>query len=121
MREIEDQVEQYGGDRLETTGDRSVLGTLALVESHFADVLASAPRETTAAGRGRLARYANEALVRQYEGFFARPWARGDAGDSVVDFDCECGSAQCVRQVPLRRADFPGGPLLAPGHPAPAG
>ncbi|GGZ34438.1 hypothetical protein GCM10010387_30550 [Streptomyces inusitatus] len=120
VREIEDQVAQYGGDRLETTGDRSVPHTLALVESHFAAVLAAAPRESTAAGRGRLARYANEALVRQYEGFYARPWARGDAGDAVVDFDCECGSAGCARQVPLRVADFPGGPLLAPGHPGPA-
>ncbi|MFI2212580.1 hypothetical protein [Streptomyces sp. NPDC020141] len=119
VREIGAQVTEYSGARLAVDGDRGVRETLAAVEDHFAEALASAPRETTAAGRAGLARYANEALAGQYRGYFGRPWARGDAGATVVAFDCECGAADCEEDVALPRRDFGASPVLAPGHAAP--
>ncbi|MEV5975920.1 hypothetical protein [Streptomyces sp. NPDC052114] len=122
LGEIEAQVARTGARVLPVDGRRSVAETVAEVEALLADVLAAGPVAGSAAERVRLLRYANRATVRQYEGFYARPWAVGCVADALASFVCECGSVGCAAQVELSPADFPEGrpPLLAPGHHTPA-
>ncbi|MFI1396944.1 hypothetical protein [Streptomyces sp. NPDC020681] len=117
VREIEAQVQAYGGTRLDVDGSRSVADTVAEVEKHFAAVLEAGPKATAAAGRSRLLRYANQAVVSQYAAFAARPWAPGDARTTVLAFACECGRDGCEVDVVMAVADFPRAePVLATGH-----
>ncbi|WP_069887087.1 hypothetical protein [Streptomyces luteocolor] len=121
LGEIEAQVDRAGARVLAVDGRRSAADTVAEVEKLFADALAAGPVADGAAERARLLRYANRATVRQYEGFYARPWAVGSAADARASFICECGDVSCTAQVELSPADFPAHrpPVLAPGH-APA-
>ncbi|MER7047005.1 hypothetical protein [Streptomyces jumonjinensis] len=108
-REIESRVEAYGGAILRVDGSLGVAETLAAVERCFAPVLAANPGARTAADRGGLLRYANEAVVAQYRAFAARPWAPPGAMAAVVGFACECGRAECGEDVELAVADYPAG------------
>ncbi|MEU7002557.1 hypothetical protein [Nonomuraea sp. NPDC046570] len=111
--EIAREVAEYGGATLVVDGVRGVEETVAEVERIFAGALDEGP---VAAERGPLLRYANRAIVEQYQAYFARPWSRGDARTTVVVFACECGRDGCGADVELAVADFPAAPLLAPGH-----
>lgn len=79
----------------------------------------------TAAERRALPRYADAAVVRQYAGYFARPWTTGDMMTARHAFACECGHDGCEADVELLLAAFPAGAgapdpaasaVLAPGH-----
>ena len=91
------------------------LGVDEAVARIFAAALRDGPRATTVAERSALLRDANAAIVAQYRGFAARPWAPRDALAAVCAFACECGRAECVAEV-----DLPVGavsaPVLAAGH-----
>ncbi|WP_206341216.1 hypothetical protein [Streptomyces ureilyticus] len=121
-REIETQVEEYGGRKLVVDGRQSVADTVAEVEALFADALAEGPVAATAAERRRLLRYANRAVVSQHQQFDARPWAPEGALSKVYGFACECGHEACMADVNLAIADFPrlpdkgSPPVLALGH-----
>ncbi|MFE0171929.1 hypothetical protein ACFWZ2_06400 [Streptomyces sp. NPDC059002] len=135
LEEIGAQVAESGARVLPVDGTRSVPDTVAELEKLFADALAAGPVARSAAERARLLRHANRAVVRQYAAYFARPWTSGDPATTVRPFACECGRADCASQVPLALADFPdppgsrtpgsdepaSPPVLAPGHPSPAG
>ncbi|WP_158891352.1 hypothetical protein [Amycolatopsis anabasis] len=117
VREIGEQVTEYGGRKLIVDGHRGVEETVAAVEDHFAAALAEGPVATSAAERSRLLRYANQAIVAQHRAYFARPWASGDPREAVRAFACECGRAGCEEQLEYVVADFPAQPgILAPGH-----
>ncbi|WP_051744933.1 AAA family ATPase [Streptomyces yerevanensis] len=121
-REIETQVEEYGGRKLIVDGRQSVADTVAEVEALFAEALAEGPVAATAAERRRLLRYANRAAVSQHQQFDARPWAPDGALSTMYAFACECGHDMCTANVELAVADFPGlpdessPPVLALGH-----
>jgi hypothetical protein len=94
--------------------------TIAAVEQHFADALALGPRAQGLEERRALLREANEAIVRQVRGYFARPWAEGDGEAMVRDFICECDDPECRAVLEVSIAEFvrgsASGPLTAPGH-----
>ncbi|WP_119105817.1 hypothetical protein, partial [Streptomyces sporangiiformans] len=121
-REIEARVEEYGGRKLVVDGRQSVADTVAEVEALFAGPLAEGPVAATAVERRRLSRFANRAVVSQYQRFSARPWAPDGALNTVYGFACECGHDACTADVELAVADFPelpdegSPPVLAPGH-----
>lgn len=134
-REIEEQVEAYadarsdaygaacGGKKLVVDGQWTVEQTVARVAEVFTPALTAGPVAGTAAERRRVLRYANRAVVRQYQQFHARPWAPPPDEDAVQVFACECGRPACEADVPLPVAAFPAPPdtsasppVLAPGH-----
>jgi hypothetical protein len=88
---------------------------VAAVEERFADTLAAGPRAETLAERRALLRHANAAIAAQVRGYFARPWADGDADATVREFLCECGDPDCGANVPLPVAAA-AEPVLAAGH-----
>lgn len=120
VEEIEREVREHGGRTVVVDGTRSVGATLAAVEDAFGAALRAGPTAASRAERQALLRYGNRAMVRQHEGFFARPWAPPDPRTKVYAFDCECGRADCTDQVDLPVGEFPsddtGPALLAPGH-----
>jgi hypothetical protein len=90
--------------------------TLAAVEEPFAEALAEGPRAQTLAERRALLREANQAIAAQVRGYYARPWAAGDAEWVVREFLCECGNASCEVGVHVPVAAVASGAVLAPGH-----
>jgi hypothetical protein len=90
--------------------------TLAAVEEHFAGALAAGPRAETIGERKALLREANEAIVRQVRGYYARAWAEGDADEVVRTFHCECGDAGCVLVDDVRICHAAAHRVVAPAH-----
>ena len=83
-------------------------GEVDAVEEAFAATLAEGPCVSTLDGRRALLREANEAIQAQVRGYYARPWADGDAEVVDRDFLCECGDTACdalceSRSAPPRR------------------
>jgi hypothetical protein len=66
--------------------------------------------------RRALLREANLALVTQVRGYYARPWAVGDAEDVTRSFVCECGATDCVDDLERPVGFAAAGPVLAAGH-----
>jgi hypothetical protein len=58
----------------------------------------------------------NQAPADQVRGFYARPWAHGDAEAVVQPFVCECGAPACDASVLVPLRELSPGPVLAPGH-----
>ena len=56
-------------------------------------------------------REANQAVVDQVRGYFARPWADGDAEAVVRPFLCECGAPGCDVEVDATVAAAAAGPI----------
>jgi DNA polymerase III delta prime subunit len=94
----------------------SVNEVLAQVTAMFADALSAGPRATERPTRASLLRQINLDVVAQVRGYFARPWADGDADVVRASFVCECGSTDCVNEVETAIAVAAEGPILAPGH-----
>jgi hypothetical protein len=90
--------------------------TVATVESLFAEALAAGPRADSLDERRALLREGNLAHVRQVRGYYARPWAEGDAEAVVRTFVCECGDRTCVASVELTVGAASAKPVLAAGH-----
>jgi hypothetical protein len=97
-------------------GSLDLEATVTAVEELFAAALAEGPRAETRAGRRALLREANEAIVAQVRGYYARQWAEGDAESVVREFLCECGSTACHTSVHVAVATVLAGAVLAPGH-----
>jgi hypothetical protein len=112
--EIEREAREHAVPVLTVDRSRSVDETVAAVESLFAGPLADGPRAETLDDRRALLREANLAHVGQVRGYYARPWANGDAESVVRTFVCECGDPACVASVETTVAAATAGPALAP-------
>jgi hypothetical protein len=97
-------------------GSLDLEATIAAVEELFAEALAEGPHAETRAERRVLLREANGAIVAQVRGYYARPWAQGDAQSVVREFLCECGSTACQAGIHVPVAAVMAGAVLAPGH-----
>jgi hypothetical protein len=110
------EASEHGAPTLIVDGSLDLEATVAAVEELFAGALAEGPRAETPAERRALLREANEAIVAQVRGYFARPWAEGDAESIVREFLCECGSTSCHAGVHVPVAVVMAGAVLASGH-----
>jgi hypothetical protein len=113
---IEQEAREHGARTLTVDGSRGIQQTVAAVEELFAAALAEGPRAKTLAERQGLLREANEAIASQVRGFYARPWANGDAEAVVREFVCECGDPGCDASVFIPVGTLASGAALAPGH-----
>jgi hypothetical protein len=113
--EIAREVDEHGAPTLDVDS-RGIDELVAAVEERFAGALAAGPRASTRAERSALLRDANLAAVRQVRGYYARPWADGDAEVVSREFVCECGDTSCVADVELTVGAAAAAPALAPGH-----
>jgi hypothetical protein len=110
------EASQHGAPTLTLDGSLDLEATVTAVEELFATALAEGARAETRAERRALLREANEAIVAQLRGYYARPWAEGDAESVVREFLCECGSTACHASVYAPVATVLAGAVLAPGH-----
>lgn len=110
------EASEHGAPTLIIDGSLDLEATVAAVEELFAEALAEGPCAETRAERRALLREANEAIVAQVRGYYARPWADGDAQSVVREFLCECGSTSCHAGVHVPVAAVMAGAVLAPGH-----
>lgn len=113
---IEREARQHRAPTLTVDGSRDVQETVAAVEERFAPALAEGPRAATLAQRRALLREANQAIASQVRGFYARPWADGDAEAVAGRFLCECGDPNCDAWVPIPVGALSSDAVLAPGH-----
>jgi hypothetical protein len=114
--EIRREARENGVPVLTVDRSQDIDEIVAAVEALFADALAEGPRAETATERRQLLREANEAIVEQVRGYYARPWADGDANDVVRTFVCECGDTSCDISVDIRVGDAAAERVLAAGH-----
>jgi hypothetical protein len=110
------EVSEHGAPTLVLDGSLDLDATVAAVEEQFAAALAEGPHAETRSERRALLREANEAIVAQVRGYYARPWAEGDAEPVVREFLCECGNTACHASVHVSVAAVVAGAVLAPGH-----
>jgi hypothetical protein len=80
--------------------------TIRTVEAMLRGPLAQGPHAETTLDRQELLREQNRAAIDQVTGFFARPWATGDAGDATVRFVCECGDPACLTEIEGKLRDY---------------
>ena len=93
------EASEHGVPTLILDGSLDLEATVATVEELFAAALAGGPCAETRAERRALLREANEAIVAQVRGYYARPWAVGDAESVVREFLCECGNTACSAEA----------------------
>jgi hypothetical protein len=115
-REIEREAREHAAPTLTVDSSRGVGEMVDAVEDVFAEALAAGPRAETRAERRALLREANEATVAQVRGYYARPWAEGDAESVVRTFVCECGDTRCDADVERPVGAAAAEPVFAPGH-----
>jgi dephospho-CoA kinase len=113
---IERETREHGVRVLVVDGARSIDATVAAVERLFKDALDEGPLAETVAERRGLLREANEAIVAQVRGYYARPWAEGEADQVVRSFLCECGERSCEASVEVAVWVAAAAPVLAAGH-----
>jgi hypothetical protein len=114
--EIEREAKEHAVPVVTVDGSGDVDELVAAVEEAFADALAEGPRAESLAERRELLREANDAITAQVRGYYARPWAEGDADSVVRTFVCECGDRGCEAGVDLAVGALSAEPVLAPGH-----
>jgi hypothetical protein len=110
------EVRDHGVRALTVDGSRSVSETVASVEQLLGSALATAPRAVVPDERRQLLREMNRAVVDQVRGYYARPWAAGDAEGVVRLFACECGTPECEVDLAVTVGLASIGPVLAAGH-----
>lgn len=120
-RVIEDEAVANGVPTIRVDGSRSVAEMVDQVEAMFGDALAAGPVAVAPDERQGLLREMNAATVAQVRGYFARPWAEGDADPVTRMFVCECGEPSCDLEVRVTVRSAATGPVLAPGHTATGG
>ena len=113
---IEREAKAHAVPIMVVDGERGIDETVAAVERHFAEALAAGPHAETRAERRALLREANAAVVAQLRGFYARPWADGDAEAVVRTFLCECGDRACETTVDIQVGAAAAAPVLAAEH-----
>lgn len=114
--EIEREAKEHAAPTLTVDGSHGIDETAVVLEERFADALAAGPSAETLTDRRALLREANAAIVAQVRGYYARPWAQGDADSVLRTFVCECGDTNCASTVDLAIGAFAVGPVLALGH-----
>jgi len=110
---VEEEATELGAPVLHVDGALGLDGVVAEVEARFAHALAIAPHAATFEERQALLRESNLSVVGQVRGYFARPWAEGDADLSVQEFQCECGDPCCTETVRLAVGDAARAPVRA--------
>jgi len=115
--EIERQASDCGQALFRVDESRGIDEVVATVEHSFGEALTHGPRARTLAERRMLLREANKAIVSQVRGYYARPWADGEADPVVRAFICECGDPGCDADAVLAVGAVSDEPVLAPGHP----
>jgi hypothetical protein len=113
---IEREAREHGLRVFVVDGARSIDATVAAVERLFKDALDEGPLAETVAERRRLLREGNEAIVAQVRGYYARPWAEGEADQVLRSFVCECGDRSCEASVDVSVRVAAAAPVLAAGH-----
>ena len=113
---IEREAREHGVRLLVVDRARGIDATVPAVEQLFKDALAEGPRAETAAERRVLLREGNEAIVAQVRGYYARPWAEGEADQVVRTFVCECGERSCEASVEVPVGVAAAAPVIAAGH-----
>lgn len=113
---IEREAQEYGPRTLVLDGARTVDEVRSSVVDMFSDALRDGSRAGTRDERRRLLREGNLAVVEQVRGYFARPWAQGDAEVMVREFVCECGDPGCTETLQLRVGAVAAAPVLVSGH-----
>jgi hypothetical protein len=114
--DIERQAHEHGAPTIAVDGSLGIEETVATVEELFAEALAAGPLAGSSAERRALLRQANEAIVAQVRGYYARPWADGDADGVVRTFLCECGATGCDADLEVTVGAAACGPVVAAGH-----
>jgi hypothetical protein len=114
--EIAREAKEKGMPVLTVDRAHGIAEVLAAVEARFANALAEGPCAERAPERRELLREANQAIVEQVRGYYARPWADGDPNKVVRTFVCECGDRTCDLDVDLRVGNAAATRVLAPGH-----
>ncbi|CAM3105170.1 AAA family ATPase [Stackebrandtia soli] len=94
--------------------DSTIDGLIAAVAERFAHVLPFGATDRTQ--RAELLRASNQAIVDQVRGFFARPWAVGNAETQRATLDCECGGAECLDTVDVVIGELSDVPLISDDH-----
>jgi hypothetical protein len=115
-RVIAGEAGDHGVPSLTVDGAGGPEVVVAAVERLFGDALRAGPRAGSLPERRRLLREANEAIVGQVRGYYARPWAGGDPDRVTRSFACECGRARCDAEVVRSVGDAAAGPVLEDGH-----
>ena len=113
---IEREAREHHVPIVAVDGARGIDELVDAVEQRFAAALAAGPSAETLAERRALLREANEAVVAQVRGYFARPWAEGDAEQVVRTFVCECGDPRCESSVEVAVAVAAAAPVVTPAH-----
>lgn len=113
---IERKAREHGVRVLIVDGSCGIEAMVAAVERLFKDALDEGPLAETVAERRGLLREGNEAIVAQVRGYYARPWAEGEADQVVRTFVCECGERSCEASVEVPVAVAAATPVLAAGH-----
>jgi hypothetical protein len=113
---IERQARDHAVPILTLDGSRSIDELVASVDHLFASAIAAGPRAESTADRRELLREANAATAFQVRGYYARPWADGDADSVIRIFVCECGDSGCDASVELAVGALSAEPVLAPEH-----
>jgi hypothetical protein len=113
---IEREAREHDVPILAVDGERGIAATVAAVERHLEGALTEGPCARTLAERRALLREANEAIVAQVRGYYARPWADGDGEEVVRTFLCECGDTTCEASVEIRVGVAAAAPVIASGH-----
>ena len=113
---IEREAREHDVPTVTVDGERGIDAVVEAVERHLAEALADGPSAATLAERRALLREANEAVVAQVRGYFARPWAEGDAKEVVRTFLCECGDRHCASSVEATVAIAAAAPVVTPAH-----
>jgi hypothetical protein len=113
---IQGEVAEHDLPTLVVDRSHGVDATVEAVERLLADALVEGPHAGTLAERRALLREANEAIVAQLRGYYARPWAQGNADEVVRSFHCECGDRSCELSVKVRVGEAAAGRVLAAGH-----
>jgi hypothetical protein len=101
---------------LTVDGARNASQVVSEVEQMFAAALQAGGCARTLAERQLLLREINDAVVDQVRGYFARPWAVGDANTVVTRFVCECGDPGCDVDRELAVGDLPAHRAGGPRH-----
>jgi hypothetical protein len=114
--EIDHEAREQGMPILAVDRSQSIDATVDAVERLFADALTEGPVAVTLAERRALLREANETIVAQVRGYYARPWAKGDPEAVVRTFLCECGDPACRLTVDARVGAAAAAFVLASGH-----
>jgi hypothetical protein len=94
----------------------SIEETVARVEAHFTNQLASASLAHARDDRAALLREYNQSIVDQVRGYYANDWATGDPDAVTQSFVCECARRDCIEEVVVPLSVAWRGPVTSPGH-----